>query len=53
MIAWHNYFKQGHDDLSSKNPVNNQDNLTRKPILIRNNLKLWIEILAKYVNTNY
>ena len=26
---------------------------SKKLILICNNLKLWIEILAKYVNTNY
>ena len=32
--------KQGHRDSSSKNPVTNRDNQTRKPILISNNLKL-------------
>ena len=53
MIAWQDHFKQRHHDSSSKNPVTNQDNQTRKTILIRNNLKLWFEILAEYVNKNY
>ena len=40
MVARQGHFKQGHRDSSSKNPVTNRDNQTRKPILISNNLKL-------------